>query len=170
MSGKDAGIDGAAENANRNSRLFFHFSISAVLTLLVNGIVRPFEESVHLDLQRVDVWLRVIDKLARDSDRPDILEKKDFLARMYQWTSRIVQETASGQPPGAADLPCMYGFTGSQPPPYEIQDLAGNDIWDASWIPELDNHQADGFQDSLLMPDEAWIDWMSINDVGIDAL
>lgn len=153
------------------ARLFFHFSISAVLTLLVNGIVRPFEDSIHLDLQRVDVWLRVIDKLARDSDRADILEKKNFLARMYQWTLRIVQEAASGQGPGAADLPCMYGITDSHPAQDDLPEFAGNDtIWDASWIPELDHYQADGFSDSLLMPDDAWIAWTSMNNVGVDAL
>ena len=68
--------------------MFFEFSISAVLTLLVNGIVRPFSEDIGEDLRRVDTWLKVIDILATSSERADLLEKKEFLVHMRAWNLR----------------------------------------------------------------------------------
>ena len=76
--------------------MFFEFSISAVLTLLVNGIVRPFNEHITQDLQRVDTWMKVIDVLATSSDRSDLLEKKEFLMHMRAWTLHVVQDHVAG--------------------------------------------------------------------------
>lgn len=159
-------------SANSTIRLFFNFSISAVLTLLVNGIVRPFDENVTLDLQRVDVWLRVIDKLAKDSDRLDLLEKRDFLARMQQWTSRVVQEAIAGlRSSDLTSMRCIKGFTGSRDRAEEQEQFVDDyAIWDASWIPELDDYQAGGFPDDALMSDDPFLDWTSMNDIGTNAL
>lgn len=76
--------------------MFFEFSICAVLTLLVNGIVRPFGEYISDDLRRVDTWLKVIDILATSSERSDLLEKKEFLMHMRAWTQHVVQDHIHG--------------------------------------------------------------------------
>jgi hypothetical protein len=76
--------------------MFFEFSISAVLTLLVNGIVRPFSENIGEDLRRVDTWLKVIDILATSSERADLLEKKEFLMHMRAWTLHVVSDSLAG--------------------------------------------------------------------------
>lgn len=72
--------------------MFFEFSICAVLTLLVNGIVRPFSKYISEDLRRVDAWFKVIDILATSSERSDLLEKKEFLKHMRSWTLHVVQD------------------------------------------------------------------------------
>lgn len=77
-------------------RMFSEFSISAVLTLLVNGIVRPFGEYIGEDLRRVDTWIKVIDILATSSERQDLIEKKEFLIRMRTWTFHVVQDHFAG--------------------------------------------------------------------------
>lgn len=165
-------LAGIAIDADTMTRLFFNFSISAVLTLLVNGIVRPFDDYVNLDLQRVDVWLRVIDKLARDSDRLDLLEKRDFLDRMQKWTSRVVQEAIAGlRSSDVTSMRCIKGFTGSRDHAEDNERFVDDyTIWDASWIPELDNYQAEGFPEDMLIPDNMWIDWTSMNDIDANAL
>ncbi len=76
--------------------MFFEFSISAVLTLLVNGIVRPSSEYVGEDLRRVDTWLKVIDVLATSSDRADLLEKREFLIHMRAWTLHVISDSLVG--------------------------------------------------------------------------
>ena len=84
--------------ATANSdRLFFEFSISAMLTLLVNCIVRPLNDYTAADLRRVDTWLRVIDILATSSERPDLLQKKEFLVHMRAWTLHVMQDTLAGR-------------------------------------------------------------------------
>lgn len=157
--------------ANGNARLFFDFSISAVLTLLVNGIVRPLNEYAIQDLQRVDVWLRVIDKLAADSERPDLLEKRDFLASMRQWTLRVVQEAMSGEDSGVRGLPCLQEFTGSYPGA-ALQSQFGQDdsIWDAQWIPELSGAQSDVFPAGLWHASDVWENRPINNDVAFNGL
>jgi hypothetical protein len=77
-------------------RLYFEFSICAVLTLLVNGIVRPFGEHISEDLRRVETWLKVIDILATSSERHDLLEKKEFLTHMRAWTLKVVNDHSVG--------------------------------------------------------------------------
>lgn len=67
-----------------------------MLTLLVNGIVRPFNEHAANDLRRVDTWLRVIDILATSSERADLLQKKEFLAHMRDWTRHVIEDGLSG--------------------------------------------------------------------------
>lgn len=76
--------------------MFSEFSISAVLTLLVNGIVRPFGEHIGEDLRRVDTWIKVIDILATSSERQDLIEKKEFLMHMRVWTFNVVQDHLAG--------------------------------------------------------------------------
>ncbi|KAK3717962.1 hypothetical protein LTR37_005388 [Vermiconidia calcicola] len=76
----------------QNFWLSLHFSISAVLTLLMNGILRPLAPEVTHDLRRVDEWLRVIGVLATTTGRPDLLEEQQFLVRMRAWTSEVLQE------------------------------------------------------------------------------
>ena len=82
--------------------MYFDFSICAVLTLLVNGIVRPFGQHISEDLRRVETWLKVIDILATSSERHDLLEKKEFLMHMRAWTLKVVQNDAVGN-----DIECI---------------------------------------------------------------
>ena len=74
-----------------------------MLTLLVNGIVRPLDGHAAHDLQRVDTWLQVIDILATSSERPDLLQKKDFLLHMRTWTVHVVRDTLSGRDNGCCE-------------------------------------------------------------------
>ena len=81
----------------QNRRVFFEFSISAILTLLVNGIVRPLNDHAFDDLQRVDTWLQVIDILATSAERADLLQKKEFLVHMRTWMLKVMREAMSGR-------------------------------------------------------------------------
>lgn len=66
---------------------------------------------------------------------------------------------------------CIKGFTGSRDRTEGHEQYVDDyTIWDASWIPELDNYQAEGFPEDLLMPDNMWIDWTSMNEIGANAL
>jgi hypothetical protein len=72
--------------------LFFDYNISAVLTLLLNYVVRPLEDQfLSADRRRVEDWMQVIELLANTSERPDLLEKRDFLLGMKAWSLEAVQ-------------------------------------------------------------------------------
>ncbi|KAK5168971.1 uncharacterized protein LTR77_006280 [Saxophila tyrrhenica] len=72
--------------------LYFEHSVSAVLTLLVNGIVRPLGEGLSEDFRRIDEWISVIDVLASTSERADLLRKKQFLLDMRTWMLSCVKD------------------------------------------------------------------------------
>ena len=135
-------------------RCIYKYSISAVLTLLVSAIVRPLDETVAQDLQRVEAWLRVIDKLATDSERPDLLEQKDFLDSMKQWALRVVQEATYTAISETMHFPSIQENIGT--PTLQLQ--LGNDenIWNAPWI-QTDPDLSPGGQFGPSFVSEDWL-------------
>ena len=131
--------------------MFFDYSISAMLTLLVNGIVRPTDTHNAGDLKRVDTWLAVIDILATESERPDLLEKKEFILHMRGWTLKVIRSTQNGEPFSLTDYPCL-------------QERYGNAInngelcVDDQWLPDLTDVHADTFPLPLVSR-EVWEPW-----------
>lgn len=91
----------------KRGRLFFDYSISAMLTLLANGIVRPCDPNGPADLTRVDQQLRVIDLLATSTERPDLLEKKEFVLHMRLWTVTVLQAAKEKADFSYSELPCV---------------------------------------------------------------
>lgn len=139
--------------------MFFDYSLSAMLTLLVNGIVRPTDEHNAEDLKRVDTWLRVIDILATDSERPDLQEKKEFILHMRDWTLKVIQATRERSDFSlAVDYPCLHERYGSS--------VANGELFvDDQWLPDLMDVHADIFP--LPMIDrEVWEPWSTIPTQG----
>ena len=139
--------------------MFFHFSISAVLTLQVNGIVRPLNDQAHCDLRRVDTWLNVVDILATSSERPDLLEKKEFLDHMKGWTLHALQNATSGTDSELQHLlPCLSKLKSSNMFP-DVADDETN--LDSQRIPELGHVQPDVFPLGLLNDSNLGDSWSS---------
>ena len=93
--------------ANRKNRLFLPFSMSALLTLLVNALLRPLDDRIAQDLRRIDGWLRVVDILATSTGRADLDEEKGFILTMRSWTLSVVNDAATGADMGYRDWPCF---------------------------------------------------------------
>jgi len=131
-----------------------------MLTLLANGIVRPRDPCNAADLHRVDQQLRVIDILATTSERPDLLEKKEFVLLMRTWTVRVLQR-ASQQPDfDLAELPCLKARyapevgTRSREADQDIDALFGD------WQPILDDTlHPDVFPLDMMAPGGPWNNW-----------
>lgn len=84
-------------------RLFFEYSICASLTLLVNAIVRPLDMHLEEDIKQVNEWLQVVDILASTSERPDLLQTRQFLLGMREWAlSRVKAALAEREAQAAA--------------------------------------------------------------------
>lgn len=132
--------------------MFFDYSISAMLTLLVNGIVRPTDSHNPEDLKRVDTWLAVIDILATESERPDLLEKKEFILHMREWTLKVIHSTQNGDPLSLADYPCLNERYGNAVNNGEL-------CVDDQWLPDLTDVHPDTFPLPLVSRD-AWEPWM----------
>lgn len=132
--------------------MFFDYSLSAMLTLLVNGIVRPLDEHNAADLQRVDSWLRVVDILATESERPDLLEKKEFILHMRGWTVQKIEEASNPNAVAVAnDYSCLRG---DQDISAGNVERAGDDVW---W-PDLTEFHADIFPLPMVSR-EVWEPW-----------
>ena len=128
-----------------------------MLTLLVNGVVRPQNEHAIPDLHRVDMWLRVVDILATSSERKDLLEKKEFLANMRRWTVKAIQDAWSK--PGTelglqslADVRDANNFEMIQLPTVEENEPKSNPDWTSGLI----NIQPDVFPLNQIQPWEEW--------------
>lgn len=133
-------------------RMFFDYSISAMLTLLVNGIVRPTDSHNPGDLKRVDSWLAVIDILTTESERTDLLEKKEFILHMRQWTLKVIASTQNGEGFSLADYPCLNERYGSA---RDSGELGVDD----QWLPDLTDVHPDTFPLPLVSR-EVWEPWM----------
>lgn len=132
--------------------MFFDYSISAMLTLLVNGIVRPTDEHNAEDLRRVDTWLRVTDILATESERPDLLEKKEFILHMRTWTLKVIEATQERR---EFDMANEYPFVPERDG-RAVQE--GELVVDDQWLPDLTDVHADIFP-LPLVGREFWEPW-----------
>lgn len=133
--------------------MFFDYSVSAMLTLLVNGIVRPLDEHNAADLQRVDSWLRVVDILATESERPDLLEKKEFILHMRGWTVKAIEDAID--PAGVTHNPEEYAcFRRNN----AMAEAHAEVMPDPSWWPDLTNFHADIFPLPMVSR-EVWEPW-----------
>ena len=147
--------------------MFFHFSICAVLTLLVNGIVRPLDNEVGTDLRRVDTWVQVIDILAISSERSDLLKKKEFLHYMRTWTLHVVQDALLGGGGEVNDLPCLTewkqrnasGHASSLELPVDEPNLG----WD--WLSDVGHVQPDIFPLDLINTGNSIDSWPANNGI-----
>lgn len=131
--------------------MFFDYSISAMLTLLVNGIVRPNDTRNSDDLRRVDTWLRVIDLLSTESERPDLLEKKEFILHMRTWTLKVIQDSRTRADFSLTEYPCLHERYGNAV-------MNGELMVDDGWLPDLQHAHADIFPLPMVAR-EVWEPW-----------
>ena len=88
--------------------------------------------------------------MAKDSERPDLLEKRDFLDRMRQWTLRAYQQAVSGQDLGLKDMPCIGRITGTDYGTHQEPRFSSDEsIWDAQWLSEFAEMQSGMFGDEM---------------------
>lgn len=140
--------------------MFFDYSISAMLTILVNGIVRPIGTHNAEDLKRVDTWLRVIDILATDSERPDLLEKKEFILHMRSWTLKVMQASKDRSDLNLElEYPCLHERYGNAV-------ANGEFSIDDQWLPDLTDVHADIFPLPMVAR-EVWEPWTHSGPVGV---
>ena len=128
-----------------------------MLTLLVNGIVRPLDTQVARDLQRVDAWLRVIDILASAIEQPELLEKKEFLLHVRTWTLKVVEDALKGGHKDDDLLHCL-----EQNPASFIDSTMGTSydgLDDMQWLSDLSNVHPDVFPLEMLQESESWESW-----------
>lgn len=141
--------------------MFFDYSVSAMVTLLVSGIVRPRDEHNAEDLKRVDTWLRVVDILATESERPDLLEQKKFISQMRGWTVQKIRAAFDPDRYSLADLPpCMH----------ERHDVAGVDeelFIDEQWLPDFTSDVHADIFPLPMVAREVWEPWSTTVQSGV---